>query len=537
MTQLRIRSWFAGDTEQADNRLLLGHAARILTGLVLLTAAGLKAYQAIWLEPPPAGILTHGLVAFEIALGLWLISGLTRRLAHVAALFCFLIFITVNFSMGHMGYESCGCYGAIEIHPWVSALINLGIILALGLTLPKPSGRSGGGGWLSPMPRNGPTGLAAAITIVALPTLVLMAQDRREAFDPDRPDQARAYAEPEQWLGGQLPIFTAIDQGERLRHGQWEVIFYRHTCPACRRHVDEKLETSPPSRHTRRMLVEIPPYHPSTPRSAVRQAGWRYAQLTDSRSWFFSTPTTVHLEDGLVVQVNDEKWTPGTPAPATADADATVHDLATSMPGRHAPIDFDPPPPHDLGYVPTSGTREFAFAVHNPLDRYLTIRRVEVECICTNVLDEPEVIPAGQTIEIPIRFEALPDPQRYAKGIVLYTNEPGLPVIELTVQAEIGIPLAIAPAQADAAQLVEAGETTVTVHNRSDEPIRLLYSRADVRPGSVFAAVPREAIEPGGSVQVPVRPIGELGEGQEPRGYVRIHTNSREQSVLNVPLR
>ena len=60
------------------------------------------------------------------------------------------------------------------------------------------------------------------------------------------------------------------------------------------------------------------------------------------------------------------------------------------------------------------------------------------------------------------------------------------------------------------------------VHNRSGEPIRLIYSRAEVRSGSVFAAVPREAIEPGGSVEVPIRQAEELGSGQESRGYVRI---------------
>lgn len=527
MTQLRIRSWYAAGTEsgaEPPTRLLLGQGARTLAGLVLLTAAGLKAYESVWLDPPPATFLTHALVAWEVLLGLWLVSGLTRRLSHMTAIGCFVIFIIANFAMGNAGYESCGCYGAVQVHPWISAMLNLGMILVLGLTAPLGNHR-----WLTPGSRGGVTGLAIVAGVILIPTLMLMSQDRREGYDPNNPAQAKVYVEPAGWLGQELPILAAIDQSDRLQHGRWEILFYRHSCPACRRHLSEMLDGDPPPRHTRRMLVEIPPFDSSSPRDRVRQASWRYARLDETRTWFFRTPTTVRMEDGVVVQVNDERLSE---ADQQATAAAQQSDTTPSTPM----VAFEPPEPHDLGYIPAGGTREFAISIENPLDRDIEIRRVEIECICTNILEEPDVIPASQTIQMPVRFEALREPQPYSKGIALHTHDPDIPVIELTVKADIGIPLIVEPAHADAERLAAEGETTVTIRNRGEEPIRLLYSRSDVGAGTVFAAVPREPIPAGEAVEVPIRVAGDAAAEEALRGYLRIHTSSREQSVLTVPV-
>src|SRR5690606_33607608 len=115
------------------------------------------------------------------------------------------------------------------------------------------------GPWLRPWTRRPAVGLAAAgavILAVLLPVMILMAEDRREAYDPANPAQTVVYVEPQRWLGQTLPILPAIDDGERLQHGRWEILFYKHDCPACRSELRDALAADAPARHTRRMVVE-----------------------------------------------------------------------------------------------------------------------------------------------------------------------------------------------------------------------------------------------------------------------------------------
>ncbi len=115
---------------------------RVICGIVLLAAAALKA-QGLALNPfsedsflasPRLQIAT---IEVEILLGLWLLSGLGQRAARLAALGFFAILATVSVYMVLEGQASCGCFGRIQVSPWLSFLVDIGLIAALARGSPE----------------------------------------------------------------------------------------------------------------------------------------------------------------------------------------------------------------------------------------------------------------------------------------------------------------------------------------------------------------------------------------------------------------
>src|SRR5947207_6620294 len=87
---------------------------RVLLGVLLLTAAGLKLYglnvtalpRVGWFSTPRVQV---AVVAWELVLGFWLLSGSYRAGAWLAAIGTFLIFAGVSGYFGWTGVASCGC--------------------------------------------------------------------------------------------------------------------------------------------------------------------------------------------------------------------------------------------------------------------------------------------------------------------------------------------------------------------------------------------------------------------------------------------
>ena len=108
-----------------------------LVGGLLLAAAGLKGWQL--LTEPLANsdiwsnraflILT---VEFELGLGIWLVSGLFKKLAWAAGVACFVLFSGITLYKGLTGAASCGCFGSVEVNPWITLFaVDLPCLAAL----------------------------------------------------------------------------------------------------------------------------------------------------------------------------------------------------------------------------------------------------------------------------------------------------------------------------------------------------------------------------------------------------------------------
>ncbi len=113
-----------------------------LIGSVLLIAAGLKlagqnvsvVAQYSWLH---STTLQTATVAWELILGIWLISQRGRYLAWLLAVATFLAFAVVSGSLGLIGQADCGCFGVIKASPWVAFSVDVAVLLVLGLAKPR----------------------------------------------------------------------------------------------------------------------------------------------------------------------------------------------------------------------------------------------------------------------------------------------------------------------------------------------------------------------------------------------------------------
>jgi hypothetical protein len=111
-------------------------------GLFLLTAVVLKvqglasgvgqplALFAPWVQM--AGVQAEAIVGF------WLLSGYARRGAWLAGFALFSMLAAVSVYLIVEGQKSCGCFGRVEMSPWVS--LTLDVTCVLSLSMARPTG-------------------------------------------------------------------------------------------------------------------------------------------------------------------------------------------------------------------------------------------------------------------------------------------------------------------------------------------------------------------------------------------------------------
>ena len=118
---------------------------RIVLGLLLVTAAGLKLYglnvtalpRVGWFVTPQIQVAA---AEWELVLGLWLLSGAVQQLAWLTAIGTFSIFAIISAYFGWIGVASCGCFGAIRASPWTAFGVDVAAVIALLIF--RPGARS-----------------------------------------------------------------------------------------------------------------------------------------------------------------------------------------------------------------------------------------------------------------------------------------------------------------------------------------------------------------------------------------------------------
>ncbi len=202
-------------------------------------------------------------VEFELALGIWLLSGLFRRAAWLAALGCFGLFCGVTLYKALAGFDSCGCFGRVQVSPWVTLLaVDVPAAALLGIFRPRLDWRRAlsMGQWLEPRPSGAAFSVVLLLGISAVgissPVLILK--------EPPAVTSAYEILEPSEWVGRELPILEHIDIGDQLKEGNWLVVLYHYDCPSC---AEVILKIEQMAREfegnedfMRFALIEIPPY-------------------------------------------------------------------------------------------------------------------------------------------------------------------------------------------------------------------------------------------------------------------------------------
>jgi thiol-disulfide isomerase/thioredoxin len=316
-------------------------------GLLLLTAAVLKGHELLTV---PVANKNFGSwrpflifqVESELALGIWLLSGVFKRLAWVAALLCFSLFCGVTLYKGLSGAASCGCFGRVHINPWIT-LMAVDFPAVVAMSLFRPAGLFGPAltlvrrqesirgmvrDLLKPSAISFRVVATAGFTLVVLSTTMpVLALNK-----PASVTSTYEVLEPETWVGKELPILEYIDIGEQLRQGTWLLLFFHHDCPDCQvvipRYEQIAQDWGSTQGFLQIALIEVPPYgsgpiKPNSPCSLGR--------LSNVKEWFVATPTTALVRAARVSAV----WVQG-----TTDTQAIFARLATSyVRNSRTPVD------------------------------------------------------------------------------------------------------------------------------------------------------------------------------------------------------
>jgi len=188
-------------------------------GLVLLVAAGLKGHE-LALDPLAddsflaSPRLQIALVELEILLGLWLLSGLARRGAWVAALGFFIAVAGVSLYMALAGQTSCGCFGRLTVNPWLSFAFDGTAVAALVIWRPLCS-QGQPAAWLRGVLRIG-LGTGAFLTLIGGAFLL--------AFDYPAGALARLRGE----VIAVEPIVSRVGDGVAQEHRRFSVQLTNH---------------------------------------------------------------------------------------------------------------------------------------------------------------------------------------------------------------------------------------------------------------------------------------------------------------------
>lgn len=295
---------------QADSSLSGFFGSRLIAlavGLVLLAAAALKGHQLATAPRVPSTVLTSqclmlAVVALELLLGLWMVSGSWARQARSVALVCFTAFLAMSLYRASVGESSCGCFGKVPVSPWVSAGIDLLAVMALALWRPGVRRQDQSApGWLR-ITGVAVAGLAVGVlagVAARLPEPARLAEDGGVLGDG-----RRVALEPEQWVGKRFPLLRHIDVAAELSRGHWLVVLYRRDCRICAEEIPryEQLVRNPEGAvdTPRVALIEVP--HPDTPGqdTSVGLSPCLRGCLSRDWEWIVKTPTVLWVTGGRV---------------------------------------------------------------------------------------------------------------------------------------------------------------------------------------------------------------------------------------------
>lgn len=277
------------------------HALRYAIAALLITSAILKTHALATSPTIPrdlfetrhAQLLT---VELELFFAAWLLSGVAGHVARLATMAMLLVFAAVSSRRLAQGFQSCGCFGQITIHPGVALALDLGL-LAVILFL-RPNYRKQHRLHLALV-------LAYVFSSVASAFFVLSYAPR--IIDGDglvSVGKGLVLLEPEKWIGKRLPILPYIEgDSSQLQHGEWTLLFYHHDCPKCLEVLD-RYQTAGIIEATRKIaFVEMPPY-------GVLQKALPKVQvfrLTDHLDWFMSTPHFIGISEATVISSEQEQ--------------------------------------------------------------------------------------------------------------------------------------------------------------------------------------------------------------------------------------
>lgn len=332
---------------------ILNKSVMFLAGGLLIVASVLKMHEMLTVYIPSwneKGIWESWefllvQIPAEFALGVWMVSGLFRKAGWLVGTLAYVFFIGVTLFKAISGVESCGCFGRVEVDPWIT-LFAIDLPLAVLLLIFRPKGET----LLPPPWPNVSHAIATAIPVFAALIFVspLLVALRPEFIKPEQwksVDPATLKPAPPQIVtpppvepiptvpdtpaptepslvvaapsGPQptpapsappaaplWPWLEYIDIAEQLKEGLVVVYLYHYDCSTCAASVpkyeaySKELAAIGDDAFTI-AYIAIPPYGKGpVPDDTLCLHG----KLSDRQKWAISSPLVVALLDGSVVR-------------------------------------------------------------------------------------------------------------------------------------------------------------------------------------------------------------------------------------------
>lgn len=269
---------------------------RFIIAGILFFAGGMKAWQLSTVPVLGDGLL-HArwfnicVVEFELGYGIWLVTGLLPRLTRLATICLFLLFGGVSLYKAFSGESSCGCFGFVQINPWLMTLFD-GVAVGFLCCCHK----------VHAVNQEFSTKKVVFVIIVWLLTNIpflyainLIENNEISVLGTEfigADGRKTILLEPEKWPRDGFPLLQFIEPAEArelLKFGKWTIIVYRQGCPKCQQVlIDYMLKGTPCV-----MCVEIPPYSDV---DCISSTGFVHAKLTDRFSWSGEIPIIFYFD-------------------------------------------------------------------------------------------------------------------------------------------------------------------------------------------------------------------------------------------------
>lgn len=297
----------------------------LMLGIILVTAATLKSQSATIGESSVASGLFDNptvlwaAIAAECILGTALMVRLWPRVVRWIAVATFGAFFCVALYKFLHHETTCGCFGAVRVHPGYTAGFDLAVVVAMLFTrppadVPVTARRIAVGIGVLAM-----SGIAIALASRWHPqTVTLGAMPSITTSQPDPFGAAGSLVvlEPEKWVGGTFPLFGHIDLGARLLSGRWTVLLVHHDCDHCIAAVGRYSagvggvggsgSGVGSSAQAGLAVIEMPPFADAgEPMPWVLPPSVLSGRLDTTRDWFATTPVILELQDGKVTSAHD----------------------------------------------------------------------------------------------------------------------------------------------------------------------------------------------------------------------------------------
>lgn len=281
-----------------------------LLGALLVGAALLKGHELLTLPVANKDLWSYRpflvfQVEWELGLGLWLLSGLWKRRAWQVSLLCFGLFCGVTLYRALTGAASCGCFGRIQVDPWITLLaIDIPAMLLL---------------WLFPAEKSranleqGPVECRryAMSCVLLIAATVGATTAGLVLHKPERVTATFEVLEPQTWVGRPLPIMAHIDKAKQLQQGNWLIMLFHYDCPDCEKALPsfhEIAENFVGNEATLQLaLIEIPPYGYD---ANTHESACHLGRLDESKTWMVVTPAVLLMAEGVVHHAWEEATLP-----------------------------------------------------------------------------------------------------------------------------------------------------------------------------------------------------------------------------------